>query len=249
MKNLKKMLAVVTAISAMLASVPAFAALDLSEKDAVIDTFTCTGEDTTSPSVTASVAASAVDGGEMTFLILNDGAVVQSIQAEDILYINQHTVSTDGTSFTGVINLDRVGDNLTALPVGEYPVRIGYNSKTTGEFAIAEATLKVEEDSAGGTTITIKWGDTTGDNSIDSEDALAVLLYYVGTANKYTVSGQEATVGSDFAGYKWGDTTGDNSVDSEDALAVLLYYVGTANQYTVKGNTVTVGQTVNATIK
>ena len=180
MKNLKKMLAVVTAISTMLVSVPAFAALDLSEKDAVIDTFTCTGEDTTSPSVTASVAASAVDGGEMTFLILNDGAVVQSIQAEDILYINQHTVSTDGTSFTGVINLDRVGDNLTALPVGEYPVRIGYNSKTTGEFAIAEATLKVEEDSAGGTTITIVWGDVNNDESADATDAADILGTLIG---------------------------------------------------------------------
>lgn len=188
MKNLKKMLAVVTAISTMLVSVPAFAALDLSEKDAVIDTFTCTGEDTTSPSVTASIAASAVDGGEMTFLILNDGAVVQSIQAEDILYINQHTVSTDGTSFTGVINLDRVGDNLTALPVGEYPVRIGYNSKTTGEFAIAEATLKVEEDSAGGTTIEFIWGDVNASGAVTLADSADILGIFTGYPAKVGTS-------------------------------------------------------------
>ena len=249
MKNLKKVLAVVTAISAMLASVPAFAALDLNEKDAVIDTFTCTGADTTSPSVTAGVAANAVDGGEMTFLILNDGAVVQDIQEEDILYIDQHTVSDDGTSFTGVINLARVGENLSALPVGEYPVRIGYNSKATGAFAIAAATLKVEEDSTG-RVVSFILGDVNGADGCNLADANYIIA---------RLSGASASVGGVYSigqvvadinekAFTFGDVNGADGCNLADANYIIARLSGataTVGATDGEGNAVAIGGTMS----
>jgi hypothetical protein len=191
MKNLKKMLAVVTAISAMFASVSAFAQTNLSDCDTGISG-SCTGEDGANPVVTAAVDSSIVDGGEMTFLVLNKDVnpLTTDVAADDILYIDQQS-STAGTSFTGPINLDRVDDDLTALPEGTYYVRIGYNSKTTGEFAIANAKLVIESAGPSGTTVTILWGDVDQSGSVNVNDSTKLLNWIIGgsaVCGDYTIN-------------------------------------------------------------
>ena len=249
MKNLRKALAAVLALTVMSVSATAFAEVSATgsfDKAAVTADYSEIAQN----KVTATVAtASATTGTQMTFLILDDGTDVTDIEEADILYIDQKELANGSNWFTGVINLARVNGGVGAaeLPEGSYPIRLGYTD-STGEFAIAAATMVVAEASLG-TTITIVWGDITGDSVIDSDDALAALLKYVGNSPQYTVAGQTATVGAQFAGYLWGDITGDSVIDSDDALAALLKYVGNTPQYTVNGNTLTVGSTIEATIE
>ena len=186
MKNLKKTLAVVTAIVAMLVSNSAFAEVQTSFTGVSgIDNPVCEGIETGAPEVTVTVNAASSD--EMTFIILNDGANEEDVQEEDILYIDQHAVS-EGKSFTGIINPDRASEGAETLPDGDYVIKVGYQP-ASGNFTIARATLHVETTSSG-KTVTIKWGDITSDGSIDGIDALAALYAYVGdyrTYGDYTV--------------------------------------------------------------
>ena len=187
MKNLKKTLAVVTAIVAMLVSSSAFAEVQTSFTGVSgIDNPVCEGIETGAPEVTVTVNAASSD--EMTFIILNDGANEEDVQEEDILYIDQHAVS-EGKSFTGIINPDRASEGAETLPDGDYVIKVGYQP-ASGNFTIARATLHVETKSSG-RTIKFVFGDVNGgvyagaqttvdESVVTATDALDLLKYLAG---------------------------------------------------------------------
>lgn len=188
MKNLKKTLAVVTAIAALTASVPAFAETTKEMENGA--NMVSSNFDEKTFEVTATVDEADIDGGEMSFVVLDYDADENNVAAEDILFIDQHS-STEGATFAGKINRY----NLDELPVGDYKVKIGYNSKAAGKFTIAVATLQVQPASTG-KTIEFIWGDITGDDAVDGDDALAALLKYIGKSPAYTVKGESIAVGA-----------------------------------------------------
>ena len=238
MKNFKKVLAVMTAVASMCMSASAFAAVEGSfvtpETNGVSGTF-----DYTNSTFTITSPAST---GEVTILVLNPNVNDTNVQSGDIRYINQATGGNFGTM--GLKLNPAVGETPaeTNLPVGEYPVKVGYY-KADGSFAIATATLKVE-DVNNKKTLNLKWGDVTLDGSVDVSDALAALYLANGDARKYTdaATSAEYTVGTSYGAFKWGDVTCDGSVDVSDALAALYLANGDARQYThSNGKTYTVG--------
>lgn len=200
MKNLKKALAAVIALSVMSWSCAAFADVSATGafsggNNAVTADYSEIGDN----KVTATVDTTLANvGTEMTFLILDDGTNVASINEADILYIDQKTLAAGSNSFTGVINLARIdgGTGAEALPAGTYPIRVGYyyTDSVSGEqtFGIAAANMVVSYSSEA-PTITVTWGDITLDSEIDVADALAALYYAAGTPRTY----EGVTVGSD----------------------------------------------------
>ena len=161
-----------------------------------------------------------------------------NLTADKLYYINQ---GTSGDAFW----TDGMGTK-TELAAGDYIVRIGGETIDTTDKLI-EIPLKVTSGSTG-KTITVKWGDITGDGSVDSGDALAALLNRVGVQESYNIDEYTVNVGDTFGGYVWGDITGDGSVDSGDALAALLNRVGVQESYSMNGTDISVGADVNITI-
>ena len=84
----------------------------------------------------------------------------------------------------------------------EYVVRVGGEnvSVTKGEktYSYYEAVISVltTEDGSTTNTIEVKWGDVTGDDIVDSSDAIAALMNFAGYTESYTVNGSSITVGA-----------------------------------------------------
>ena len=206
MKNLKKALAAVIALSVMSWSCAAFADVSATGafsggNNAVTADYSEIGDNTVTATVDTTLANV---GTEMTFLILDDGTNVASINEADILYIDQKTLAAGNNSFTGVINLARIdgGTGAEALPAGTYPIRVGYyyTDSVSGEqtFGIAAANMVVsyssEEEPA---TVTIVWGDIDGNGAVAGLDVSAVLLGSVGNYKECTLGSINVTVGNE----------------------------------------------------
>lgn len=256
MKNLRKALAAVIALTVMSVSASAFAEISATGSfsggnGAVTADYTNIASNTVVATVDTTLATT---GTQMTFLVLDNGTDVTNIDESDILYIDQKELTANGNSFTGVINLARVAgaaQDATELPAGSYPIRVGYYYDDNGvqTFGLAAATMVVE---AGGEApkITVKWGDITLDAEIDVADALAALYYAAGTPRSYpsaateTIEANQFTVGNAVGDYLWGDITLDTEIDVADALAALYYAAGTPRTY----EDVTVGSDVEITL-
>lgn len=145
MKNMKKALALVTAIATMSVSVSALAATTGTASFSGDTNVTADATNVISANTLTATVASAEASSEASFVIL-DKETGATIEADDILYLDQKTLTGTNDTFTGVINLSRVADiaqDATQLPDGTYPVKVGYNDKTTGDFKIAEGSIVV----------------------------------------------------------------------------------------------------------
>jgi hypothetical protein len=209
MKNLRRALAAVIALTVMSVSASAFAEVSATGafsggNSAVTADYSEIAQNKVKATVDTTLATT---GTQMTFLVLDDGTDVTNIGESDILYIDQKELTVGGNTFTGVINLARVSGaavDATELPAGSYPIRVGYYYDDNGEqtFGLAAATMVVTAGSTGN-TVTITWGDITVDNVVDISDAMAALYYAAGTARSYPAAATETfeanqfTVGSD----------------------------------------------------
>ena len=227
MKNLKKALAAVMALSVMSWSCAAFA--DVSATGAFSGgngAVTADYSEIAQNKVTATVDTALANlGTEMTFLILDDGTDVTAINEADILYINQQTLTAQSDSFTGVINLARVngGTGAEELPAGSYPIRVGYyyDDNGTQTFGLAAATMVVSYE-GGTTTIEILWGDVNQDGVFNSNDAGKIV---VGLTGGSKVCG-EYTLGETLNGILWGDVNQDGVFNSNDAGKIVVGLTG-----------------------
>jgi hypothetical protein len=266
MKNLRKALAAVIGLSVMAMSVSAFAEVTASgEFTSVNGAVSADYTEIDQNKVSATVdTTKALTGTEMTYLILNnnvtDSAILAgSIVEGDILYIDQKTLGAGNNTFTGAINLSRVNGYTSGdeLPVGSYPIRVGYYYDNAGveTFAIATATMVVAESSEdpGVTTITIVWGDVDGNGAVAGLDVSAVLLGSVGINNDCVISDEENSVtvaindeveitdDTNTETVVWGDIDGNGAVAGLDVSAVLLGSVGIYNDCTLGDITITIG--------
>lgn len=246
MKNLRKVLATITAISAICMSASAFAETTVTgafDKAAVTGDYS---QVVSANTVTATVNTSlATTGTQMTFVIMDADANELNLAAADILYIDQKELTAGSNSFTGVINPARItGATDSTIPDGSYIIKLGYTDGN-GDFQIAKATMVVETTSAG-QTVTVRWGDITLDGAIDGSDSLAVMYFMVDDIKSYPAAATESleanqfTVGSTVDSIRWGDVTLDGSVDGSDPLAIMYFMVDdvrTYSEHTVGSNT------------
>jgi hypothetical protein len=253
MKNLKKMLAVVTAVSAMAVSAPAFAAVSgdfTSANGAVTADYSAFDQNKVRATVDVSKA---VVGKEMSFVVLDNdvtGSKITSgtIVADDILYIDQDTLGSSNYTFEANINLALVNgaeSDATAIPAGSYPIRLGYYYDVNGTptFAIAEATMVVEEDDSE-KTITFIWGDVNANGAANGADATALVNAIAGGTSTWTktVDGVTYTFGfnsdivtADGKSYamkigdnsvRWGDVNINGAANGADATALVNAIAG-----------------------
>ena len=205
MKNLRKALAAVLALTVMSVSATAFAEVSATGafsggNGAVTADYSEIAQNKVKATVDTTLATT---GTQMTFLVLDDGTDVTNIGESDILYIDQKELTAGGNTFTGVINLARVGGaavDATELPAGSYPIRVGYYYDNDGvqTFGLASATMVV---TAGGedepVTITIIWGDVDGDGLVAGLDVSTVLLGSVGINSDCTLGDISVTIGDE----------------------------------------------------
>ena len=256
MKNLRKALAAVLALSVISVSGSALAETgctltgDLATFDATYDS--------EANSLTAEVLTGATIGEQMTFVILDQGADEKAeIEADDILYIDQKELTAYGDSFTGVINLARVNGATDAMPDGSYPVRLGY--MTASGFKMATGDLVIES-TPSGVTATIIWGDINCDGFITPGDATEILYKTIDMPNELTAKDKDKkTLGTVYVGQnllnviKWGDINSDGFITPGDATEILYKTIDMPNELTAKDKdqnvlgTVYVGQDVSFT--
>ncbi|MBE7015333.1 MAG: hypothetical protein E7417_00700 [Ruminococcaceae bacterium] len=231
MRNFKKVMALAISTAAIASSVSAFAATE----------YSVTGLNGTYDDATNSLTLT-VDGasGDKTVLVLDNGVVDTAATGEDILYINQYTADETAYSAMGL-------KGETALAVGTYAVKIGYTD-ANGDFAIANGSIVVEEKEEG-KTITVKWGDVTGDDEVDGSDSMTILMKFIEVVQTHNVKGYDVAIGDTFGGYKWGDITGDGEIDGSDSMTVLMKFIDVPQDQVVNGQTITVGSPVDITIK
>jgi len=248
MKNLRKVLATITAISAICMSASAFAETTVTgafDKAAVTGDYS---QVVSANTVTATVDTSlATTGTQMTFVIMDADANELNLAAADILYIDQKELNAGSNSFTGVINTARItGATDSTIPDGSYIIKLGYTDGN-GDFQIAKAVMVVATTSAG-TTVTLLWGDINLDTYVNASDALEALNYVAGVAGNYSNEDIEATVGSSLGDITWGDVNLDTYVNASDALEVLNFVAGTAGNYSDGDFEVTVGSNVDISL-
>lgn len=241
MKNVKKILAVMTAAASLCATSVAFADTAEMAYPSTGATLSNTGTKfDLEKGVLDVVNPNTVDANsETTILVLNSGANDTNVADKDILYINQkNTGSADDKNFTGAglkmpTYIDAEDDNkekaYTNLPGSEtgisYPVKVGYYEN--GSFKIASATIVVKTGSAGKT---VTWGDIDLKNGVDVNDASAILNSLVGGQTKYgdyTIGTAIVSGGS----VLFGDVDLKNGVDVNDASAILNSLVGGQTKY------------------
>lgn len=256
MKNLRKALAAVLALSVISVSGSALAATGctLTGDGATFDAT----YDSEANSLTAEVLTGATIGEQMTFVILDQGADEKAeIEADDILYIDQKELTAYGDSFTGVINLARVAGAVDSMPEGSYPVRLGY--MTASGFKIASGDLVIENTPVG-LTAEIIWGDINGDGYITPGDATEILYKTIDMPNEVTVTDKDKnTLGTVYVGQNllgkiiWGDINGDSYITPGDATEILYKTIDMPNEVTVTDKdknslgTVYVGQNISFT--
>lgn len=252
MKNLRKALALFTAVATMSVSVSAFAdelsASGNFNQPGVAGDYKNIAENAFDVTLASGTAEA---GKQMSFLVLdsdtitdtpavNDG-IKASIEAADILFIDQKEAGAEANTFSAVINPARIGDGTAeSIPLGKYPVRVGYYNNL-GQFTIATAIMEVTEGEEG-KTITIKYGDITCDElgELNIRDLLAILGY--GTSSTQTFGATEGfdgfTLGqtyttTDGKSFKYGDINCDKlgELNIRDGLAILGYGTGSAQAF------------------
>jgi len=224
MKNLRKVFAMVTALSAICMSASAFAATTATgafDKAAVTGDYSGIAAEDGSNTVVATVDTTlAQTGTQMTFIVLDADAVEESLAAGDILYIDQKELKAGDNSFTGAINLDRVTGAEGTLPDGSYVIKLGFTD-ANGDFQIAKATMVVATGSEG-TTIEILWGDVNQDGVFNVNDAAKIV---VGLTGGSKVCG-EYTLGEASNGILWGDVNQDGVFNVNDAAKIVVGLTG-----------------------
>lgn len=251
MKNFKKVLAVLTAVSAMAAQASAFAANEAAVSGGVAGTYAANEDGAYKLSVTTPAAAKA--GKDMTLLVLTEGALTDDLATEnvdesavadtEILYIDQGIAGTDNFADLGLKN-----EIINAVTTTGHIVKVGYYD-ADGNFAIAEGTIAVTAiaDEPKVKTFKVVWGDTTGDNKVDGLDSVAVLKSTVGISESYSIKDtngetMSVSVGNPLYenGFIWGNVNNDEVVDGLDSVAVLKATVGISETYTFNGSSVSV---------
>ncbi len=255
MKNLRKALAAVIALTVMSVSATAFAEVSATGafsggNGAVTADYSEIAQNKVKATVDTTLATT---GTQMTFLVLDDGTDVTNIGESDILYIDQKELTAGGNTFTGVINLARVGGaavDATELPAGSYPIRVGYYYDDNGEqtFGLAAATMVVTAGSEEPNTVKIVFGDVNGAlyegeaetnlSAVTAADALAILNLAIGGSPSVggaydigavlTVADGTKFVSGDVNGGAYvGEAATDlSAVTAADALAILNLAIG-----------------------
>ena len=146
---------------------------------------------------TYSETITAKDGTQMTVLVFKKVDTAETVSNANIEYINQDTANASLYAGMKTKNdLLAVGEDGTATYAGDYIIRVGYYD-AEGTWRLAQGSFTVDtKQEATGTTITVKWGDITGDDNINSSDAIAALRNFAGLAESYTVNGTSVAVGS-----------------------------------------------------
>ena len=269
MKNLRKVLATITAISAICMSASAFAETTVTgafDKAAVTGDYS---QVVSANTVTATVNTSlATTGTQMTFVIMDADANELNLAAADILYIDQKELTAGSNSFTGVINPARItGATDSTIPDGSYIIKLGYTDGN-GDFQIAKATMVVATTSTG-TIVKFVFGDVNGGEYTGSQtetdpsvvtaaDALDLLLYLGGESSDRGGAFAIGTVVTDADDTKsvFGDVNGGvyagsqtetdtTVVTAADALDLLLYLGGESSD---RGGAYAIGDIVSAVV-
>lgn len=195
MKNFKKVLAVMTAAASLCMSATAFAATEGTvlpvDESKLAGTY-----DLENSVLNITNGNEVLENSETTILVLSAEFTADELTNTDstselaksatdkIMYINQQNTTTDGKNFTGMgLKLPAGAEK---LGVGEYPIKVGYYDKTSGEFGIKIATLKVAEAGSGEKSFTIQWGEVNGDGVATSADATAILVANAGKEITFT---------------------------------------------------------------
>ena len=204
MKNLKKVLAVMTSVAALCTSMSAFAAgattygqTEGKTGDISVFSFTYDG---TANAINNITLTEAVADGDVTLLVVKPGVQRQNVTQSDIWYIDQTTKTAGfGTIARGLLDSITFTDeekSATTATTKTAPVYVGYKN-AAGEFAIAEAAVSATyTPETQETTITVKWGDINRDGSITDADAMAAIYGSLGvgkTYNGFTV-GSECSI-------------------------------------------------------
>ena len=104
--------------------------------------------------------------GQLTILVLDgDGTTVSQATIE---YIDQETAASDIFQDMGLLN------GLT--PGEDYTIKIGGDEIVE----ILSVTFTVPEDQDEGIEFTFKFGDVDGSDSVNVQDAMAIIAYYIG---------------------------------------------------------------------
>lgn len=200
MKNLKKILAVMTSVAAICTSMTAFAAEASTSftPTGVADVFSFTYANDTG--VISNVTfGDKVQDGDVTILV-TDGTARQNVGESNILYIDQSTKTAGFNASMGLLkNITFTTEEMakTEATTKIIPVYLGYTSETG--FAIADGNITATYTPATQeTTVTVLWGDINGDNAVDLGDAVAALLNSAGVEETYAINGSQVKVGSNF---------------------------------------------------
>ena len=179
MKNLKKVLAVMTAVASLCMSATAFAAEgSVSSSQDLAGTY-----DVATNVLNITNNNNVLADSETTILVLTGELTddeAANVTEGKIMYINQQNTTTDGKNFTGMGLKLPAGSE--TLGVGSYPVKVGCYNATTGGFEIKNATLEVTD---GGASIKIKWGDINLSGAVDVNDASTILDSMIGGNKKF----------------------------------------------------------------
>ena len=170
MKNLKKVLAVMTSVAALCTSMSAFAAgattygqTEGKTGDTSVFSFTYDG---TANAINNITLTEAVADGDVTLLVVKPGVQRQNVTQSDIWYIDQTTKTAGfGTIARGLLDSITFTDeekSATTATTKTAPVYVGYKN-AAGEFAIAEAAVSATytpETQATTVTVSTKVGNS-----------------------------------------------------------------------------------------
>ena len=213
---MKKLFLAGVLTAAMAISTSAFAAVSYGENDTLGVTY---DPATNKVSVTTDLSTY---NGQMTLLVLDKDA--SAVTSDTILYIDQDAAPEAGAKIFQDMGLKMPAD-VTTLPAGTYPVKVG--SDDASLTALLVGNIIVTED-AGGKKITFVFGDVTGDDKANTDDAVAIMAKLIGgSANVgglYAI-GNELTL-KDGTGYTFGDVTGDSKANTDDAVAIMAKLIG-----------------------
>ena len=203
MKNLKKILAVMTSVAAICTSMTAFAAEATTSftPNGVADVFTFTYDNTTG-TISNLTLGDAVQAGDVTILVTNPDVARQNVGENDILYIDQ---STKADGFNASMGLRNVITFTEAEITGKtepitktVPVYVGYTSATG--FTIADGSITaVYTPASGETTVKLTFGDIDCDGEAGLSDAGVIINKLAGGTATFEKNGKSYTIGQEFS--------------------------------------------------
>lgn len=171
---------------AAVAAVTAAVATSAMAAGEISATYTAAGENETTAKLT--IDASGYTADQKTLLIVPSSVSLDKVTADDVVQINQNAEIVDV-----VLPAD--------LKDGKYTVYMG------GDGQVYSTNFKV------GNASSVLVGDATQDDSIDLDDATAVVKHYM---EMNTLTG-DALIAA--------DANGDESVDLDDATCIVKYYM------------------------